>query len=105
MWFTYLYSSIIPAGAVLIIIGLSIYYWVDKYNLLRKSSVIENVNGELGMKAIKLIDFTLVLRAAGELIFDSQIRSSTTWESIVCLIIGVLYLLLPMNRILDFFHE
>jgi hypothetical protein len=63
------------------------------------------VNGELGMKAIKLIDFTLVLRAAGELIFDSQIRSSTTWESIVCLIIGVLYLLLPMNRILDFFHE
>lgn len=57
------------------------------------------------MKAIKLVDFTLVLRAAGELIFDSQIRSATTWESIVCLVLGVIYLLLPMDSILDFFHE
>ncbi len=90
--------------SVLIIIGLGIFYWVDKYNLLRKSSVLENVNGELSMKAIKLIDFTLVLRPTGKLIFDSQIRSAITWESIVCLILGVIYLLLHMDRILDFFH-
>ena len=57
------------------------------------------------MKAIKLIDFTLVLRPAGELIFDSQIRSAIAWESIVCLILGVIYLILPMDSILDFFHE
>ena len=57
------------------------------------------------MKAIKLIDFTLVLRPTGKLIFDSQIRSAIAWESIVCLILGVIYLLLPMDSILDFFHE
>jgi hypothetical protein len=54
---------------------------------------------------MKLVDATLILRAAGELIFDSQIRHSITWESIVCICIGTVYLFLPMNKILDFFHE
>ena len=39
LWFTYLYASIIPLGSFLIFIGLSLFYWVDKYNLLRKCSV------------------------------------------------------------------
>jgi len=35
MWFTFLYGTLIPGGAFVILIGLSIYYWIDKYNLLR----------------------------------------------------------------------
>jgi hypothetical protein len=45
MWFTYLYDSLIPFGACLSLFGLSLYYWVDKYNLLRRSSVNSNVAG------------------------------------------------------------
>jgi len=40
IWFTYLYSSIIPLGSILVLFYLSIFYWIDKYNLLKKSSVI-----------------------------------------------------------------
>lgn len=56
------------------------------------------------MRAMKLVDATLILRAAGELIFDSQIRHAITYESIVCLVIGAVYLFLPMDDIIEFFH-
>ena len=39
VWFTYLYYSVIPAGCVLILVGLFIFYWVDKLTLLRRSSI------------------------------------------------------------------
>lgn len=39
MWFTFLYSTSIPVGAFISMLGLMIYYWVDKYNLLRRSTV------------------------------------------------------------------
>ena len=34
-----LYQSLIPMGTMIAIIGLTLYYWIDKYNLLRRSSV------------------------------------------------------------------
>lgn len=39
VWFTFLYASLIPMGAFFTIFGVGFYYWVDKYNLLRRSSV------------------------------------------------------------------
>ena len=52
-----------------------------------------------------LLDFTLILKPVGELLFDSQIRETHTNMSIVCLCIGVIYVLLPVNRLLDFLHS
>jgi len=40
LWFTYLYSSVIPVGSFFNLFGLAMFYWIDKYNLLRKSSVL-----------------------------------------------------------------
>ena len=39
MWFVFLYASLIPIGTFLSFIGFCIYYWVDKYNLLRRSKI------------------------------------------------------------------
>jgi hypothetical protein len=39
LWFTFLYADLIPAGGILIMIGLMVYYWIDKYNLLRRASL------------------------------------------------------------------
>lgn len=38
-WFTYLYADLIPIGGILIMFGLMAYYWIDKYNLLRRASL------------------------------------------------------------------
>ena len=44
IWFTYLYCSLIPVGSFLTFTGFVIFYWVDKYNLTRRSSVLSNVS-------------------------------------------------------------
>jgi len=74
MWFTFLYVDLIPIGTLLIMIGLMIYYWIDKYNLLRRASVDGNMSGQIVVGALKLLDAVLFWRFAGELIFDIQIR-------------------------------
>jgi len=104
MWFTFLYSSLIPLGGFFSTIGLCLYYWVDKYNLLRRSSVNSNIAGELSIQAMKLLDFTLICKPVGEIIFDCQIRDSYCLSSLIMLAIGVVYLLLPIDRFLEFFH-
>ena len=65
MWFTFLYATLIPLGACLSILGLSMYYWVDKYNLLRRSAVPFKVSGKLVQTTLKLLDFTLFLKPLG----------------------------------------
>jgi len=104
MWFTYLYSSLIPLGAFFSTIGLTLYYWVDKYNLLRRSSVNSNIAGELSIQAIKLLDFTLICKPVGEILFDCQIRDSYHWSSFLMLSMGVVYLFLPIDTFLEYFH-
>lgn len=104
MWFTFLYSSLIPLGAFFSTIGLSLYYWVDKYNLLRRSSVNSNIAGELSIYAMKLLDFTLICKPVGEIIFDCQIRETYNITSFIMLGVGIVYLLMPMDRILEYFH-
>ena len=104
MWFTFLYSSLIPMGAFLSTIGLCLYYWVDKYNLLRRSSVNSAIAGELSLLSMKLLDFTLLCKPIGEIIFDSQIRNSYCITSIVMSAVAILYLMLPIDDFLNYFH-
>lgn len=74
MWFVYLYSTLLPIGAVIICAGLIFYYWVDKYNLLRRSKVRGKISGDFIATSLTMLDLTLILRPLGSLIFDSQIR-------------------------------
>lgn len=105
IWFAYLYASLIPAGNLLVTVGTCLFYWVDKYNLLRRSSINEHISSSLSLHAVNFLDLTLVFRCAGELIFDSQIREGVCWQSIVCIAIAVLYVLLPTNAILQTLHQ
>lgn len=104
IWFTFLYSSLIPLGAFLIFFGLAFFYWIDKYNLLRKSCIKENVSGGMSMKAMGLLDITLILRSVGEIIFDVQLRDGISYQPIVCLCVAFVFCILPKDKILDFFH-
>ena len=74
MWFTCLYVDLIPIGTILIPVGLILYYWIDKYNLLRRASIDGNMSGSIILGCMKLLDANLLWRALGQLIFDIQIR-------------------------------
>lgn len=65
MWFTFLYSKLIPLGSFLVLIGLVIYYWVDKYNFLRRSTLKSGISGKMAILGLKALDVTLFLTNAG----------------------------------------
>jgi len=105
MWFTFLYADLIPIGAFLILIGFGIYYWVDKINLLRGSSLEGNISGDLAKKALSLLDLTLFWRFLGELIFDVQIRDGATLLTILFLCLSIVYMLVPWESFLEFVNS
>ena len=43
MWFTFFYSPVIPMGTLWSIIGVVLYYYADKYNLIFRRTVKENI--------------------------------------------------------------
>jgi len=49
MWFTFLYSTVVPLGSIISFIGLIFYYWVDKYNIIHKFTANENISIDLTM--------------------------------------------------------
>jgi hypothetical protein len=96
---------VIPLGAMVTFFGLIFHYWVDKYNLLNKSSLESEVSGKMCLKALKLLDISLIMKPLGSLIFDFQIKKSYTIESIVCASIALIYIILPVDKLLTFFHS
>ena len=74
IWFTFLYIELIPFGAIYSLTGLILYYLVDKYILLYRCSIKDSVSSKLSRTMVTVLDFTLVLKPAGELIFDSHLR-------------------------------
>lgn len=56
------------------VVGLSFHYWVDKYNLLNRCTIYSEISGKMCLKALKLLDITLIMRPIGSLIFDFQIK-------------------------------
>jgi hypothetical protein len=75
MWFTFLYSELIPLGSFLILIGLVLYYWVDKYNFLRRSALKAGMSGKMSLLSLKSLDATLFLAPAGKILFGVILRS------------------------------
>jgi hypothetical protein len=57
--------TLIPFGGILSSIGLVLYYWVDKYNLVRRSTIHSHVSGDLIYLTLNMLDFSLVLRVLG----------------------------------------
>jgi len=100
MWFTFLYSTLIPVGAVLTCIGLGLYYWTDKYNLLRRSSITGNISGKLIQTSLTLLDITLFVRPIGTLVFDAQLRDVYLPSTIVMICVSVVYILLPKDKLI-----
>ena len=100
LWFTFLYGSLIPIGAVISFVGLGFYFWVDKYNLLRRSTLHVQVRGKLTNFSLTLLDFTLLFRVLGELFFDIMIRDAVETETIVLLCIAALYMILPVSQLI-----
>lgn len=100
MWFTFLYSELIPLGSFLVVIGLSLYFWIDKYNFLRRSALKAGISGKMSNLSLKSLDATLFLAPAGRLLFDLVMHQHVDYLAIVLTVLGLIYLVLPVSSMI-----
>ena len=101
MWFVFLYATLLPIGAVITLFGLAFYYWVDKYNLLRRSKVHGKVSGDFMRTSLLLLDFTLIFKPIGSTIFDIQLRGSSYMTSnIIMICVAFVYIVIPKDYLI-----
>lgn len=100
MWITFLYAELIPLCSFLTIIGIVFYYWVDKYNFVKSCTRKPGISGKMTLLAVKSIDMTLFLVPAGSFLFDLMLRHHFNVLSLVLMLIGIVYVLLPMSDLI-----
>ena len=74
MWFTFFYSPAIPMGTLWSIIGILLYYYVDKYNLIYRRTVKENIGNSLTIEMIELLEYCVVFHLFGNFFFMYQLN-------------------------------
>lgn len=70
VWFTFFLGGAVPLGIVASIVGLSLYYWVDLYNVMRRRTVNERPNKDVAIAMIKLLELSLVFCGAGNILMS-----------------------------------
>lgn len=107
MWFTFMYGTAIPLGTLFSAIGITFYYYIDYYNILRRRTVKESISIQLstGNYYLKYIEMIELLEA---IIFWSAFGGATmsltffhviTKIDIAMFIIAILYANIPMEDI------
>ena len=73
MWFTFFYAPAIPAGILLSLLSLIFYYYIDKYNVLRRRTIKESLNRDVSIEMIELLETGLVFYGIGNVTFEYQL--------------------------------
>ena len=100
MWLTFLYAELIPLGSFLSLFGLLFYYWVDKHNFVNSCTRKPGISGKMTLLAVKSIDATLFMVPGGAFLFDLILRDNFNVLSLILMILGIIYLFLPMSKII-----
>lgn len=99
MWFTFFYGDIIPVGILFSIMGLTLYYFVDKYNVLRRRTIKESLSKHLSIEMIEMLELIIVFTGIGNTVVSSILFAEVKWQDFIIIIIGVVYNILPMEDI------
>ena len=69
MWFTFFFSPALPLGTLFSAVGLIFYYYIDKYNLIFRRTVKENIGKKLTDEMIELLNYCIVFHSFGFFFF------------------------------------
>jgi hypothetical protein len=97
MWFTFLYGSAIPLGIFFSMVGLTIYYYVDKYNFVRRRTVKESLGKDLSIEMIEMLEMIILFNGFGSLTMAMNLFGECHWQDITILVVAILYAALPME--------
>lgn len=99
MWFTFLYGSAIPIGVICSCTGVIFYYFIDKYNILRRRTVKESISKELSVEMINLLDLIIFFSAFGEITMSYAFYKEVSIYDMCLISISIVFVLLPMESI------
>jgi len=79
MWFTFFYGDIIPLGILFSIMGLTLYYFVDKYNVLRRRTIKESLSKHLSIEMIEMLELIIIFTGIGNTVVSSILFGEVKW--------------------------
>lgn len=105
MWFTFFYAPCIPLGIFFSILNLILYYYIDKFNLLKRRTIKESLDKSVSVEMIEMLEMSIIYYAIGNATFSLQLFHKLKWQEIVLLIIGVIYAALPMQEFNEYLFK
>eukprot|EP00828_Plagiopyla_frontata_P011732 TRINITY_DN16520_c0_g1_i2.p3 TRINITY_DN16520_c0_g1~~TRINITY_DN16520_c0_g1_i2.p3 ORF type:complete len:160 (+),score=19.55 TRINITY_DN16520_c0_g1_i2:305-784(+) len=99
MYSIFFFVELIPIAAPMYLMSLLIYYWVDKYNFLKRSTVKESLSLALSQHMIDKLDYIFLLFGISNCLYDYMLFGSIYTLNLVIAILGLIYLLLPLETL------
>jgi hypothetical protein len=97
VFFTCFYSSIIPGGTLIVLIGLITLYWIYKYNLLRRCSYRYELGADLALSVLDLLEYSVVIYSSSSAIWNWILGRGVAWYSIIAFLLALLNALFPSH--------
>ena len=97
MWLFYV--PLVPLISVVWIFGIIYQYWIEKYLLLRRYKIPEQMGRHIASYFIKIIPFCMFLIALGQFIFISRLSGGENNIVQIPLWFTLWYLILPFSLI------
>lgn len=89
------YSMLTPLAAPILIVVFVLQYWIDKYNLFRRSSFPNDLGASLNRMIFKIFEVSMLFSALGHFIWESDVHFGITTAyqviNIVNLSLAVIY--------------
>ena len=67
MWVTFLYAPMIPAVLPFSLVYIILTYYIEKYTIMRRSSVKSVLSKNISIEMIEYLDFIIIFYSIGNL--------------------------------------
>ncbi|CAD8168816.1 unnamed protein product [Paramecium pentaurelia] len=96
MIITNIYGNLMPINSIMSFLGLSLYYWADKYVLLNHSTVKYQPSSNLSLEMFTLISYTPIIISC-----QNYMNSNENKISLIQLISAFIFYLIPKDLIIN----
>lgn len=97
-----MFANLAPVGLVITTFALFLFFWLDKLNLSKRSSVSNRkISEKFTLEFIFLIEKSLIFKPLANLILWSIANEKVGVPEIVMFIFGVAYNFVPKDRIVN----
>jgi len=78
MWLTFLYAPLIPIVLPMSMINIILYYWIEKYTIMRRSTAKDILSKNISQEMIEHIELIIIFYTIGNL-FNLINRQFSIW--------------------------